>query len=197
MLSPLFDNPAPGAIGLSHKMYGIFLCLYFSFYSIYSKESEKGGKKMKWKTTDIDIYFQAKEYVDTALIPIFPIGWGEEVKTTVSLGEFIALFADELERQFKGRLVQFPPFTYLKDEVEKQTRLAEWVRQLKEAGFQHVILLTSDVDWKRYEHELNGMLVWLPVLPLEHVEAQYKQEMLASQMKQIIQLITTEWQKEK
>ncbi|HSH24038.1 MAG TPA: YpiF family protein [Massilibacterium sp.] len=152
---------------------------------------------MKWKTTDIDIYFQAKEYVDTALIPMLPIGWGADVKTTVSLGEFIALFADELERQFKGRLVQFPSYTYLKDESTKTERLQDWIQHLKEEGFKHVILLTSDVSWKNVEGDLDGVLIWLPVLPLEHVDASYKQEMLTTQMKQIIQLIMSEWQKEK
>lgn len=151
---------------------------------------------MKWKTTDIDIYFQAKEYVDTALIPMLPIGWGADVKTTVSLGEFIALFADELERQFKGRLVQFPSYTYLKDESTKTERLQDWIQHLKEEGFKHVILLTSDVSWKNVEGDLDGVLIWLPVLPLEHVDASYKQEMLTTQMKQIIQLIMSEWQKE-
>lgn len=152
---------------------------------------------MKWKTTDIDIYFQAKEYVDTALIPMLPIGWGADVKTTVSLGEFIALFADELERQFKGRLVQFPSYTYLKDESTKTERLQDWIQHLKEEGFKYVILLTSDVSWKNVEGDLDGVLIWLPVLPLEHVDASYKQEMLTTQMKQIIQLIMSEWQKEK
>lgn len=153
---------------------------------------------MKWVTKDIDVYLQAKEYVDTAVIPLLPISWtSDTMKTTVAMGEFITILSNEVERQFKGRILQFPAFTYTKsEELEKRKeRLSSLTGEVKENGMKHFVYLTSDSDWKLKEQELEGSLIWLPTLPLEYVEEKYKQSMIQDQMKQLISIFMNIWQK--
>jgi hypothetical protein len=151
---------------------------------------------MKWQAKEIDIYLQAKEYVDTAVIPLLPILWSKEIKSTVQMGEFIVLIADELERQFKGRVFQFPPYTYLKTESTKVRleKINELDDHLKSNGFRHIIYLTSDIDWKEVESEMKDTLLWIASLPLEHVDQKYKIEILNDQVKQMLPIVTKKWQ---
>ncbi|MBB5172873.1 YpiF family protein [Texcoconibacillus texcoconensis] len=153
---------------------------------------------MKWTMQDIDTYLQAKEYVDTAVIPLIPIDLKEDVKQKVSMGTFISTMADAIERQFKGRVLLFPAFTYIKNQPleKRKSELIDWDRHVYEQGFKHVVYLTADGDWKQVEDELPDMLVWLPALPFENMEDRYLKQMIDQQMKQIIPLLTNKWQSE-
>ncbi|MCA1030502.1 YpiF family protein [Bacillus timonensis] len=152
---------------------------------------------MKWITKDVDIYLQSKEYVDTAIIPLIPVSWTDNMKSTVAMGEFISILANEVDRQFKGRILLIPSFTYLISESEDSriSRLCGWEDDLKQKDFKHVIYLTSDSEWKNNESQLNGTLIWMPTLPLEYVEEKYKQTMIHDQMKQLISIFMNIWQK--
>ncbi|UTW69737.1 DUF2487 family protein [Anaerobacillus sp. HL2] len=88
---------------------------------------------MKWQTKEIELYLEAREYVDTALISLIPISWEKQYQKYSSNGEFTSLLSDELERQFKGRVFQFPPYTYLKsDELEERlAKINEFDKYLK------------------------------------------------------------------
>ncbi|RXJ03963.1 DUF2487 family protein [Anaerobacillus alkaliphilus] len=154
---------------------------------------------MKWQAKEVDLYLQAREYVDTAIVPLIPISWGNELKSTVQMGEFITLISDELERQFKGRVFQFPPYTYLKSEKveDRLTRINMLDDHLKEHGFDFIVYLTSDIDWKQIETEMKDTLLWIPSIPLEHMEPKYKQETLSNQIKQMLPIMTNKWQKPK
>ncbi|MBU8907261.1 YpiF family protein [Desertibacillus haloalkaliphilus] len=151
---------------------------------------------MKWQAIEIDTYLQAKEYVDTAIIPLVPISWEKEVKGTVAMGEFIMIMADELERQFRGRVIQFPAFSYLKSEPldDRVQRLECWYQELTEHGVKHVVYITSDHDWKTAENKLSDMLLWLPTIPLEHMDHQYKVQTVSDQIKQLLPIMTNKWQ---
>ncbi|WP_088102195.1 YpiF family protein [Halalkalibacter urbisdiaboli] len=151
---------------------------------------------MKWQATEMDTYLKEKEYVDTALIALIPISWQEQVKSTVAMGEFIGIISSELERQFQGRVVLFPAFSYLKTEdVHSRTqRLLSWKRELELGGMQHVILLTSDGEWKTIESQLESLLIWLPTVPLEHMDQVHKREVISEQIKQLVPILTNKWQ---
>ncbi|WP_227936205.1 YpiF family protein [Alkalihalobacillus deserti] len=151
---------------------------------------------MKWQATEMDTYLQAKEYVDTALVSLIPVSWEKEIKQTVAMGEFISIIASEVEKQFHGRVVQFPVFSYLKSEGKpgRLERIRNWEKELKVGGVNHIIYLTSDSEWKSIEDELDGMLLWLPTIPLEHMEADYRRNVITDQIKQIIPIMTNKWQ---
>ena len=151
---------------------------------------------MKWVSKDIETYISAKEYVDTAVIPLFSLSFGSEMKQSASNAEFITLFTNYLERQFTGRLLLFPPFTYIKnnDPVEVLGGLKKWEENIAGNEFKHIFYISSDVDWKMYENQLSGSLIWLPALPLEHLNESQKISMIESQVKQLLNLFTQKWQ---
>ncbi|MDT8859997.1 YpiF family protein [Alkalihalobacillus sp. MEB130] len=151
---------------------------------------------MKWQATEMDTYLQAKEYVDTAMVPLIPISWKNEIKHTVAMGEFIFIMANEIEKQFHGRVVQFPAFSYLKSESipGRIERIKLWEEELRAGGINHIIYVTSDGEWKAVEGELDDMLLWLPTIPLEHMDNNYKKDVIGDQMKQLIPIMTSLWQ---
>jgi hypothetical protein len=150
---------------------------------------------MRWNTTDIDVYIQSKEYVDTVIIPLIPIETGPQMKNIVLSGEFITILTNELERQFKGRTFLMPPFTYLKKDTpeKKYSRLMEWKQHFTNNDFKHVLYITSDSDWKKYEVEMGHSLIWLSAIPLEHVDSKVKQQIITDQIQQIVPLLLSAW----
>ncbi|MFA9556164.1 YpiF family protein [Evansella sp. AB-rgal1] len=153
---------------------------------------------MKWSAKDMDLYLSSKEYVDTAIIPLIPLNWESDPKGKISMGEFTSILVEELERQFKGRVFQIAPFTYLtsENEQEKLNRLREWDKHFFNNGFKHIIYVTSDVDWKKVERDIPDMLVWVPSLSLESMDDTYAKEIINQQLKQILPLVTNKWQEE-
>lgn len=151
---------------------------------------------MKWMTTEVDLYLQSKEYVDTAIIPLIPISIGEQMKNKVLEGEFITIISNEIERQFKGRMFLLPPFTYISDKekvITELNRLKEWKELVLAQGFKHVVFLTSDSTWKEQEGELDSSLIWLSPIPLEHVDGNLKQQIMTDQVQVLVPLLLKAW----
>ncbi|WHZ01533.1 YpiF family protein [Neobacillus sp. YX16] len=151
---------------------------------------------MKWVSKDIETYLTAKEYVDTAVIPVISVSFGDEMMQSASSAEFITLLTSYLERQFTGRLLLLPPFTYLKSDHPEDIiqQMKKWEENIEKNEFKHIFYITSESDWKIYEKELIGSLIWLPSLPLEHLNDQQKISMIESQVKQLLSLFTQKWQ---
>ncbi|HEY4552764.1 MAG TPA: YpiF family protein [Bacillaceae bacterium] len=151
---------------------------------------------MNWNAKDIDLYLKERLYVDTAVIPLLPITFGEGMKQTAEQAEFIQLLALHLERQFKGRMLFIPPFTYLDtmEGAQKAETLDKWTEEARSSGFSTVFLLTSDSGWKPLESKVKGSLLWLPSVPFEHMEDQYKHSIIESQVKQLLAEIVRHWQ---
>ncbi|AST92237.1 hypothetical protein BC6307_13540 [Sutcliffiella cohnii] len=150
---------------------------------------------MKWTTKDVTVYEQSKEYIDTAIIPLVPISFKADMKNLASLGEYITTLTNELERQFKGRVMLLPTYTYLfhgNGRIKKEV-LNEYIQHLEAEGVKHIFLLTSDQQWKQEEEEINGKLLWLPAIPLEDMEEKYKQKLITDQMNQLLPIFISKW----
>ncbi len=150
---------------------------------------------MKWIPQDIEMYIAEKEYVDTAVIPLLPVSFGDDMKQTASMAEFITLIAALLERQFTGRILLLPPFTYLaQDNREvRMDELLRWTAGLKENNFSHIYFLTADSEWKDYEKRLKETLIWIPSISLENLEGSQSKSIIDSQVKQLLTLFTRKW----
>ncbi|EIJ78670.1 hypothetical protein PB1_13969 [Bacillus methanolicus PB1] len=150
---------------------------------------------MKWIPQDIDQYLQAKEYVDTAVLPLLPVSFDADIKQTASMTEFITLLSIQLERQFKGRLLLLPGFSYLKSVEEDKLveNLRVWETEILQKGFKYFFYVTSDSQWKTSEKALNGSLIWIPSLPLENMDEQYKKSILEDQVKQLLNVFIQKW----
>ncbi|WP_019154290.1 YpiF family protein [Robertmurraya massiliosenegalensis] len=151
---------------------------------------------MKWVSNDIDMYLGAKEYVDTVVLPLLPISFGDDIKQSASMTEFISLLNIPLERQFKGRLMMLPGYPYLKsDSDDRRLQLINhWETEFKKYGFKHIFYITSDSDWRSLEEKLEGTLIWLPSLPLESMDDKYRNQILEDQISQLIHLFVKKWQ---
>lgn len=150
---------------------------------------------MKWGPQDVDVYLQSKEYIDTAVIPLLPVTFDGEMKQAAEMTEFISLLTGLLERQFKGRLMLLPGFSYLKTkETEKIIEdLMFWEEQLLATGFNHVFYITSDTFWNSLQNQVTGSIIWMPSIPMETMEESAKTAVIDSQVKQLINLFTQKW----
>jgi hypothetical protein len=150
---------------------------------------------MKWKTSDTDVFLKSGEYVDSLLIPLTPIDFKQDFKSSVTMGEYTEMLCSEIERQLHGRLFLAPNFTYIKDQppIDQLKSLLEHVRD--SGHFKHIFLMTSDVYWKEFEHTITGQLFWVPALPLESMDEKYRLEVIKEQVKPLFQLIFNDWQR--
>ncbi|WNB93737.1 YpiF family protein [Bacillus sp. NEB1478] len=154
---------------------------------------------MKWKTKDADLFLKSGEYVDSLLIPLTPVDFKQDFKSSVSMGEYTDLLCEEIERQLQGRLFLGPKFTYVKEmsDTSPLENLNNLLKHIADSGhFKHIFLMTSDVSWKEFEHTMNGQLFWIPALPLENMDEKYKLEVIKEQVKPLFQLIFNEWQRD-
>jgi len=146
---------------------------------------------MNWEAKSMDTIIEQKEYIDTALIPLILIeGTPEGMKQSASAAEFLMNLTPFIEKQFKGRIVQFPPFSYT-TESDKERLSSEWKSELEKMNFKHYIFLTTDRTWSE-----NGRLpeaVHIPSIPLEHMDKQVKQSVLQDQLRQLIPLLSKRW----
>jgi hypothetical protein len=150
---------------------------------------------LKWIPQDIDQYLKVQEYIDTAVIPLIPVAFGEKMKQAASMSEFITLLSTLLERQFTGRILLLPPFTYLtEDDYENRlSELESWISCLKKNQLKHIFLLTCDSEWKMHEEKLTESLIWIPALPLEDLENSQKISIIDSQVKQLLAIFLRKW----
>ncbi|GLB57982.1 YpiF family protein [Cytobacillus sp. NCCP-133] len=151
---------------------------------------------MKWISQDIDMFLKEKQYVDTVVMPLLPVSFRDDIKQSVAMTEFISLLSVQLERQFRGRLIMLPGYAYLKATPEPKliSVINEWEKELKEQGFKHIFHLTADSLWKGLEERLEGGVIWLPSLPLEHMDNNYKNSIVEDQVKQLLNLFVQKWQ---
>lgn len=148
---------------------------------------------MKWNVKDLEMFEQAKEYVDTAIVPLMPIAFTEKSKELSSMREFLSILSMELERTFKGRIFLVPAYHYIHEDKFKLTALKHWEIHLHKE-FKHVIFLTSDHEWKQDESELVASLIWIPSIPLELLEMDQARELIKKQCEQMIDIITKKWE---
>ncbi|MFC0271617.1 YpiF family protein [Metabacillus herbersteinensis] len=149
---------------------------------------------MKWTTSDVDLYTQSKEYVDTAVVPLVPIVVDSSLKQVVSKGEFVTLLANELERQLKGRIYLLPSLSYLAKSEALFSELQEWKQELL-TQFKHVLFITSDEKLRELDGDLKGNIIWLPTVPLEHMDDHLKKKLLQDHVEQILNILLQSWNK--
>jgi hypothetical protein len=142
---------------------------------------------------DMDQFLAQKEYVDTAIVPLVEVDLSPEgVKRSAGASEYLQSLTALLEKQFKGRILLLPPISYAKKAVRE--RIAEELaEELEAAGFKHVFYLTTDAAWRSIDSLEN--LLWLPAIPIEHMDQKFKNSVMEDQLRQVLPLFTKEWTK--
>jgi hypothetical protein len=151
---------------------------------------------MRWAAEDAEMYQKAAEYVDTVILPLLPVSFEEDMKQNASMAEFIGILTAQLEKQFKGRIFLMPGLAYIKGSSSNLEMLQNWENTLLDKQFKHVFFITSDSSWRQHENDVSGTVLWLPSLPLEHMQEQQKVTIVNDQVKQLLSLFTEKWKQE-
>lgn len=151
---------------------------------------------MKWTGEDVALYERERDYIDTALLPLLPVAFGQGAKRLASGGELVGLIAAEVERQLKGRLFLLPSFVYFADEPRPSLaeRLAGWTSRLGQEGMKHVFYVTCDRAWQ--EGEEADRVWFVPVVPLESMGESYKHELVREQAAELLRFLIGRWAQE-
>lgn len=146
---------------------------------------------MHFNGKDMAQFLEQKEYVDTAVLPLLQIDLSPAgIKQSAGASEYLQLLTALLEKQFKGRMLLFPPVSYTK-KADRRRIAGELSAEMEAAGFKHVFYLTTDAEWRTVE-ELKNML-WLPAIPIEDMDKSFKQSVMEDQLRQVLPLFIKEW----
>ncbi|RFU65531.1 YpiF family protein [Peribacillus glennii] len=148
---------------------------------------------MKWTPGDLETFEEAREYIDTAVVPLIPVSFQKGRNQSASMYVFIDMLTASIENQFKGRVMLMPPLSYLAgEEIGKKMELVHaWRKEIE--SFRNIFFITSDSEWKAYEQEFGGTLIWIPSIPLEHLEEGQARTMIVDQARQVFDLFTRKW----
>ncbi|WAA10568.1 DUF2487 family protein [Fervidibacillus albus] len=150
---------------------------------------------MRWNAEEAAVYFQSKEYIDTALIPVISLSFEDGKIGSGDENEWIQWISMEIERQFKGRILLLPPLTYVHtfEKGERNNWFKLWVESLNGQCFNHIVLIGTD-DLRSVTETLDCEYFQVPRVPLLHVEKQYKVSMMEHEVKQLLPRIVELWQ---
>jgi len=146
---------------------------------------------MFFNVKDVQQFQAQKEFIDTALVPLFSLSFVDaKIRQSSSATEYLMSLTSFVEQQFKGRLMLVPPFSYT-DQTKDSLAVNLLNEELQKAGFKHVIFITCDHTWTSYSEQID--VIWLPSIPLESMDISVKKSVLEDQLKQIIPILTSKW----
>ena len=97
---------------------------------------------MKWNNTDLEKYIQAKEFIDTVIIPLqpFQIGNDSNLSKEAFQREVLSIFVNEIEKELSGRILLVPEFNYLKSDIQNESeKVNVWIEELNKQPFKTII----------------------------------------------------------
>lgn len=146
---------------------------------------------MNWNASDMNLFLQQKEYIDTLVVPLIKVETVEErMKASASSTDFLMNLVDYIELQFKGRIMVAPPFAYTPSMDVKQLGVM-LSTDLTKSPFKHVFYVTTDSAWTSID--IQEKVLWLPSIPIENMDDRLKQSILEDQLKQLLPRFTEEW----
>ena len=144
---------------------------------------------MNYNANDIEQFLSQKQFIDTAVVPLLPIDFSSEGgMRSGSDADFLMSLVTYVEKQFKGRIFLTPPFPYF--QKKGKIDISDIHKNLVEEGFQHVLFLTTDMNWQNV-HDFD--ILWLPAIPLEAMDHEVKNRILQDQLNYVIPKLTTTW----
>ncbi|MGP4071936.1 DUF2487 family protein [Piscibacillus sp. B03] len=153
---------------------------------------------MKYQSSDIKQYVQAKEYIDTAILPIIPYSFNtdQDLIQLSTQKELIKLYVNQIEGELKGRVFVLPEYYYLKtDKIleEEKARLKGFVNHINQQPFKYTFLITSDSKMRKIDRDVDAELIWLPGMSAPDLNQQEAQQFIQSQVQEIKMLIQDSW----
>ncbi|WP_106497414.1 YpiF family protein [Lentibacillus sp. Marseille-P4043] len=152
---------------------------------------------MQWLKQDLQQYIQAKEYVDTVIVPLIPFQLSQDTNLAKNAfqGEVLSIFAKEIEKGLTGRILLAPNYYYLNSESKEKeiSRLNAWTENIFTQPFKHLFFVTFDASWKKNEQALDGTLLWLPGIQSGDIQSKEMHSFIHDQVNQISELIKSYW----
>ncbi|ASK63345.1 hypothetical protein CFK37_14860 [Virgibacillus phasianinus] len=153
---------------------------------------------MRWVQKDLLQYIEAKEFVDTIIIPLAPfhLSNDSELQKSGFQSEALSILMNEIERDLAGRVMVTPTYAYLKgaDKQIEIDRLNKWQDDVSNQPVNHIFFLTFDSTWKKHERLLNGTLLWLPGLQSGDLYSAEMQTVVHDQVNELSELIRSYWE---
>jgi hypothetical protein len=144
---------------------------------MFIKVEKKEGFIMKWDLVSVEKYISAKGYIDTAIVPLIAIELGANMKESVLEAEALIGVVEYIEEQLMGRVLLFPPFSYIKQgEVQMLSAINQFTEYLESNGFKSAVWVTYDISMKRVFEESKGKMVYIDQKPSVDTQnkAQYR-----------------------
>ncbi|GAB3066113.1 YpiF family protein [Virgibacillus ainsalahensis] len=152
---------------------------------------------MKWSKTDIPNYMEAKEYIDTLLMPLIPFQFSNdsELDKNTFQNELLSVLSNEIEKELTGRIMLTPNYYYLKSSNKENEidRINSWVEDVKNQPFTNIFFVTFDAAWKKEEQALEGTVLWLPANQSGDLYSKEMHQLVRGQVEQISELIRAYW----
>lgn len=153
---------------------------------------------MKYQSSDIKQYVQAKDYIDTAILPIIPYSFNtdQDLIQLSTQKELIQLYVNQIEGELKGRVFVLPEYYYLKtDKIleEEKARLKGFVNHINQQPFKYTFLITSDSKMRKIDRDVDAELIWLPGMSTPDLNQQEAQQFIQAQVQEIKMLIQDSW----
>lgn len=140
---------------------------------------------------------QAKEYIDTIIIPVLPFHFSDEasLEKAAFLRESLTVFTGDIEKELSGRVMLTPTYNYVKnaDLNDEINRLNAWIKEIKSQPFTTVFIITFEIAWKKFESEIDGNLLWLPGISTGDIASKETITVIRNQVEQISELIRSYW----
>jgi hypothetical protein len=117
------------------------------------------------------------------------------MRQAAMMNEIASMVITKLERQFTGRVLLLPGFTYLATTNEEKlvSDLVTWEAELTSFGFSHIFYLTSDLNWKAREDQLAGTVFSLPDLQIDSIQESDKMASVEAEVKQLQTVFIQKW----
>jgi hypothetical protein len=100
---------------------------------------------MKLEISTIDRYIDAKEYIDTAILPVIRLDLSESMKNSLQQSTALLTLLTYIEEQLQGRVMLLPMLTYIeKDSGMLSIQITEYTDYIKKHGFEHVVIASFE-----------------------------------------------------
>jgi len=151
---------------------------------------------VRWLAKDGALYVESKSYIDTLFVPLVSVSFGEKVKKSGNDYEFLQLITTHLERQFQGRILLLPTVIYPEElsDSYKKILAEELFQRFPEEDFQHRFFISTTVDLKDEVEKNGGIFIFLPSIPLEHIDGPNRLSIIENQVRQLSPLVVDRWQ---
>lgn len=152
---------------------------------------------MQWNYVDVERYRDAKEYIDTLFIPLIPfqLSADKDLEKLAFQSESLRIFLDQLEKELSGRTLLTPDYPYLlqTSKDDEVVRIGQWIEDVQQQPFEHIFFFTHDAKWKKYERELDGVLIWIPSTASGDIHSPDFVKLIRDQVAEMSELIRSYW----